>query len=92
MILKRDVSGKATKSKLKLRAQAQKELDREHAFEGSASIAFPPNGERLDARKTVRIKGIGKLFSGDYICDAVHYEMRPGDLSVGLDLYRDVNA
>lgn len=92
VILKRDVSGKATKSKLSRRAQAQKELDREHAFEGQIQIAFPPNGERLDVRNTVQIEAVGKLFSGKYICDAVSYDFVPGSLNLMIDLYRDINV
>lgn len=92
VILKRDVSGKATKSKLSRRAQAQKELDREHAFEGQIQIAFPPNAERLDVRNTIEINALGKLFSGKYICDSVGYDFSPGTLNLMLDLYRDINV
>lgn len=92
VILKRDGSGKATKSKLSKRAQAQKELDREHAFEGHIETAFPLNGERLDVRNTVRIENIGKLFSGDYICNTVSYDFAPGRLGLNLDLHRDINV
>ncbi len=88
--LKRDIS-EPTKSKLSRRAQAQKDLEREHAFEGHISSAFPLNGERLDVRNTVAVNGIGKLFSGKYICDTVNYRFAPGALSVNLDLYRDAN-
>lgn len=90
VVLKRDGSGK-TKSKLTKRAQAQKELDREHAFEAHFSCAFPPGGELLDVRNTVAVNGVGKLFSGKYICDTVNYRYAPGEMSVDLNLYRDVN-
>lgn len=90
VVLKRDGSGKATKSKLSKRAQAQKELEREHAFEGQVEIVYPPNGERLDVRKTVRLEGIGKLFSGDYICDTVSYQFSPGEINLNLNLFRDI--
>lgn len=97
VILKKDVPGKATRSKLNKRAQAQKELDREHAFEGQIET-FLPRGARLDVRQTVAVEGAGKLFSaapiGDkpngYICDAVRYMFAPGQLNLGLDLYRDI--
>lgn len=89
IVLKQDVS-RATKSKLSLRAQAQKDLEREHAFEGHVEIVYPPGGERLDVRNTINIAGIGKLFSGDYICDKVKYSYAPGKLGLTLDLYRDV--
>lgn len=90
VILKRDVPGKATKAKLISRAQAQKELDREHAFEGRVETVFPLNGERLDVRNTIQIDGIGKLFSGKYICDSVGYQFGAGKLGLNLDLYRDI--
>lgn len=89
IVLKQDAPGRATKSKLSKRAQAQKELDREHAFEAHLAIAFPPDGQRLDARNTVRIEGIGQLFSGDYICDAAHFQLSNGGMGISLDLYRD---
>lgn len=92
VVLKRDVPGRASKSKLTKRAQAQKELDREHAFEGSVEINFPAAGERLDARNTVAIEGVGKLFSGKYICDSVSYQYGPGSLAVNLDLFRDISV
>ena len=91
VILKRDVSGRATKSKLTKRAQAQKELDREHAFEGHVQLVFPPDGTRLDVRNTVAIENVGKLFSGKYICDTVSYDFEPGKLGLDLDLYRDIS-
>lgn len=92
VVLKRDIPGKATKSKLSKRAQAQKDLEKEHAFQGRLQTVFPPNGERLDVRNTVKINGIGKLFSGDYICDGVNYTYQPGKLGLNLDLYRDANV
>lgn len=92
VILKRDGSGKATTAKLTKRAQAQKELEREHAFEGNVEIVFPLNNERLDVRNTVRIENLGKLFSGDYICDTVLYQFEPGRLGLNLNLYRDINV
>ena len=90
VVLKRDTPGKHSKSKLTRRAQAQKELEREHAFEGTLETVFPLMGERLDVRNTVQIEGIGKLFSGKYICDSVGYQFEPGKLNVNLDLYRDI--
>lgn len=88
VVLKRDTPS-PTKKKLTRRAQAQKDLEREHAFEGQIQIAFPPNGERLDVRNTVKIMEIGKLFSGDYLCDTVTYSFAAGHLGLELELYRD---
>ena len=81
--------GKATKSKLSKRAQAQKELEREHAFEGSVDTIFP-RGKRIDVRDTMAVEGIGKLFSGKYVADRVGYAFGPGHLDVNMDLYRDI--
>lgn len=92
VILKRDVSGKATKSKLTKRAQAQKELDREHAFEGRVETVFPLDGERLDVRNTIEVLNVGKLFSGKYVADTVGYTFEPGKLGLNLELYRDANV
>jgi hypothetical protein len=91
VILKRDVP-RATKKKLTKRAQAQKELEREHAFESNVSIVFPPQGERLDVRNTVELVGVGKLFSGKYLANTVTYYYEPGKLDLQLGLYRDINV
>lgn len=90
VVLKRDVPGRATRSKLTKRAQAQKELERECAFEGHIETTFPVTTKRVDVRDTIAIEGVGKLFSGKYICDAVNYRFEPGRLSIGMDLYRDI--
>ena len=89
VVLKRDTA-KASKSKLTKRAQAQKDLEREHAFEGHVEITMPANGTRPDYRNTIAIENVGKLFSGDYLCDVVNYFYGPGRLGVNLDLYRDI--
>lgn len=91
MVLKRD-SPSPTKSKLTRRAQAQRELEREHAFEGSITTVVQPNGSRLDVRNTVKLTGMDKFFSGDYISDGVFYRFAPGQLSMELDLYRDIKT
>lgn len=90
IVLKRDIPGKHTKAKLSRRAQAQKELEREHSFEGIVNCLLPVAGRKPDVRDTVRIEEVGKLFSGDYICDSVSYEFAPGALEISLNLYRDV--
>jgi len=87
VFLKKDAA-KPTKSKLSKRAQAQKDLQREHAFEGHVEIFMPST--RLDYRKTVAIENVGKLMSGNYICDTVTYSFAAGHLNVTLDLYRDI--
>jgi len=90
LVLKKDVPGKPTKSKLSKRAQAQKELDREHAFIGRVDTLFPLGGKRVDVRDTVMIKEVGKLFSGAYICDSVSYRFAAGEIGLSMELYRDV--
>lgn len=90
VILRRDGSGK-NKAHLTKRAQAQKELEREHAFEGHLSCVLPPDGTQLDVRNTISVEGISKLFSGKYICDTVAYKFAPGILNLDLNLYRDIN-
>lgn len=90
VVLKKDVPGKATKSKLTKRAQAQKELEREHAFEGRVTTAFPIDKHRLDVRSTIGIEGMGMLFSGSYIADAVAYQFAAGKLDLDMELYRDI--
>ncbi|HEV7701367.1 MAG TPA: hypothetical protein VGO43_14140 [Pyrinomonadaceae bacterium] len=92
VVLKKDAPGEHTKAKLSKRAQAQKDLEREHAFEGHAGILFPTDGERLDVRNTVMMTQIGKLFSGKYICDRVTYNFGPARLEVDLELYRDIDV
>lgn len=92
IILKRDVAGKHTKSKLSRRAQAQKDLEREHLFEATVRYLFPQQKLIPDVRDTVFMRGFGNLFSGYYLCDAVAYNFGAGKFEVELQLYRDVNA
>jgi phage protein D len=89
--LKKDTPGIHSKSKLDVRAQAQKDLEREHAFEGSIQALIKPNGVRIDVRDTVKVLEIGAVCSGAYICDRVRYEFRPGEMFQNLNLYRDVS-
>jgi hypothetical protein len=85
--IKKDIS-QHTQARATARAQAQKELDREHAF--TLSIRKILSGGRDDVRDTIRIKEVGKLFSGDYIADRVAYDLTPGKLTMSYELYRDV--
>jgi hypothetical protein len=86
--LKRDLS-QHTKQRATARAQAQRELDREHAFTLSVR-RIKSNGGRDDVRDTIRILEMGKLFSGDYLADRVTHDFTPGRLTTGYELYRDV--
>jgi phage protein D len=74
------------------RAEAKKELQREHAFTLSVRMLSSFAGKRPDVRETVAITDLGKLFSGNYLCDRVAHEYRPGELSTSLDLYRDIKG
>ncbi|HKO43326.1 MAG TPA: hypothetical protein VJU84_08550 [Pyrinomonadaceae bacterium] len=87
--IKRDLP-RHTKKAASRRAQAQKELDREHAFTGRTNRITGSGFQRDDVRQTVRVLEIGKLFSGDYIVDRVNHEFVPGRLTTGYELYRDV--
>lgn len=89
VVIKKDQAN-PSKAKLSKRAQAQKELEREHAFEGHVEIIMPGKNTRLDYRKTIKVDNVGKLFSGDYVCDAVTHTFAPGRLNTILDLYRDI--
>jgi len=86
--IKRDLS-QHTKQRATARAQAQKELDREHAFTLSISRIKAATG-RDDVRDTIRILEMGKLFSGDYLADRVTHEFSAGRLTTSYELYRDV--
>ncbi|HEY8203879.1 MAG TPA: hypothetical protein VIF81_04050, partial [Pyrinomonadaceae bacterium] len=79
-----------SKQRATARAQAQRELDREHAFELSIATLPDASDTRVDVRETLRLREAGKLFSGDYIVNKVGYEFGPGKLSRTFELYRDV--
>ncbi|MET0623102.1 MAG: hypothetical protein ABW250_09005 [Pyrinomonadaceae bacterium] len=87
--IKRDLAVKS-KRHADRRAQARKELKREHAFSLSVRMLSVFMGRRPDVRETVAIAGMGELFSGRYICDRVMHNFRPGELTTTLDLYRDI--
>lgn len=89
IMLKKALPSPATKKKFNRRAQAQKELDREHAYEGFVKFPFIYQDIRLDVRDTIRLLGVPKLLSNDYICDKVKYIFAPGQMDVVCDIYRD---
>lgn len=88
-IIKRD-SPAPTKAKLSKRAQAQKELDREHVFEGRIQMQLPPNRIRVDYGNIVDVQGVGNLFSNMYVCRTISYRFQKGRLGLELDIYRDI--
>lgn len=94
-----------SKQRVTARAQAQKNLDKEHAFTISISALFAESPEfRPDVRDTIALRGLGKLFSAappdgaktdaekknGYLADRVTHEFSPGKLSTSFELYRDV--
>lgn len=87
--IKRDLA-RHNKRAATRRAQAQKELQREHAFECSARHIQMLTGLRADVRDTIKLENVGKLFSGLYLCNSVSYDFSPGNLKTNLELYRDV--
>lgn len=87
--LKHDLS-QQTKKRATARAQAQKELDREHAFTLSIRTMKSRRYGPVDVRDTIALEEMGKLFSGSYLADRVSHDFTPGRLTSGFELYRDV--
>jgi hypothetical protein len=79
-----------TKRSANRRAQAIKDLQREHAYTGSITLLPDFTGVRPDIRDTVEILNVGKMFSGRYIVDEVQHIFGPGQLETQIELYRDV--
>jgi hypothetical protein len=89
-VIKRDMQ-RPTGKKLSKRAQAQKDLDKEYAFEGRIENIMPTDGTRLDVRNTIKLEGVGKLLGGKYVCRSVRYRFAPGGMSMDLEIYRDID-
>ena len=88
--IKRDLA-MHTEQRATARAQAQKELDREHAFDVAINQLFAEApATRPDVRNTIRLLEVGKIFSGDYIANKVTHEFTPGHLITSYELYSDV--
>lgn len=85
--IKRDTPGKTSQRKLSARAKAQKELEKEHAFEGSLTTIYQ---KPVEVNQTVRVLGLGELFSGDYLIESVEINFEAGTLETRLELSRDV--
>ncbi|HEY9286162.1 MAG TPA: hypothetical protein VIP46_22110 [Pyrinomonadaceae bacterium] len=81
-----------TKRSADRRAQARKDIQREHAFTGSIKLLPTFEGRWPDIRDTVLVKGIGPLFGGKYICGEVAHSFGPGVIETTLDLYRDIRG
>jgi hypothetical protein len=87
--LKKDLS-QHTQARATARAQAQKELDREHAFTLSIRTVKSNRFASVDVRETLAIQEMGKLFSGAYVAGRVTHDFSPGRMTSGFELYRDV--
>jgi phage protein D len=91
IMLRRSLKSK-TKRGADSRAQARKELEREHAFINSLRTLPEWTGQRPDVRETIEVLNVGLLFSGKYICDRVAHSMSPGKLVTSIDFYRDIKT
>jgi hypothetical protein len=74
------------------RAQARKELEREHAFTNSLRSLPTWTGKRPDVRDTIEVLNVGLLFSGEYLCDRVAHSLTPGSFVTSIDFYRDIKT
>jgi len=87
--IKRDLP-QHTKKYTNARAQAQKALDREHAFSASIRTIAPLPSARPDVGDTIELANVGLLFSGKYVADQVNHDLSPGRLITSYELHRDV--
>ena len=71
-------------------AHASKQLQREHAFSCNVRSISPLPGLRPDARDTIMLKEVGKLFSGPYIADRVRHDGTAEAFVCEYMLYRDM--
>jgi hypothetical protein len=85
--VKRDGFGNS-KAALTRRAKAKWELEKENTFEARFGLIRPIPNRRIDVRDTIRVTGLGDLFSGLYLVDSVTYEGGPQGFSTSFDLYR----
>jgi phage protein D len=85
---KRDVKG-ATRAVAERRAQARKDLEREHAFTLSVESVPQLKNVRADVRDTIQLLKLGKLFSGLYLCDRVTHALDASSFRTTFNLYRD---
>jgi hypothetical protein len=91
VLLWRDLPDKH-KHHLDARAQAQKELEREHAIEGTIKQISPLSDARPDVRDTIQLLNFGSFFSGLYVCDSVTHDFSSSGLTTTYDLYADLAA
>jgi phage protein D len=80
---------KGGQSEAARRANAKKELEREHAFTCTVSTFLQTN-IRADVRQTVELIEWGSLFSGRYLVDSISHDFAPGRMESSYELYRDI--
>jgi phage protein D len=90
IVVKRDFTQR-THRHASRRAQAQKELERERAFSVTVRTLPPVIDLRLDVRETLKLEGLGQLFSGLYVADRVTHNYSEEELTTTFDLSRDVD-
>ncbi|HEY6327867.1 MAG TPA: hypothetical protein VI756_00920 [Blastocatellia bacterium] len=73
------------------KAQAQKDLQREHAFVVNVRSVPPLPNVRPDNRDTIALANCGLLWSGSFLIDKVQHDGVPAGFSTQYTLYRDVN-
>lgn len=88
--IKRDLAIKS-KRHADRRAQARKELQREHAFTGRLGLLPITRDMVLDTRATVEVRNRGILFNGRYLTEITSHTFAPGQLQSELNVYRDAN-
>ncbi len=74
------------------RAQAKKDLQREHAFTGTIHLLSDFEGKRPDVRDTIELLDFGNLFSHRWLCDKVQHSFGPGRLHTEIEIYKDAKA
>jgi hypothetical protein len=79
-----------TKKYIDRRAHAHKELQREPSFNCTVKSIPPLPGLRPDVRNTIELQGLGRLFSGLYICDKVRHTHGGDTFVTEYNLYRDM--
>lgn len=89
LLLKRDLKPH-TQAAARRRAQAVRQLEREHAFECRVRAMRPLTITRAYQRDVVGLRDAGDLFSGDYVVDSVSYEADPRGLTTIYNLQRDI--
>ena len=88
---KRDLA-QHNKSYADRKAQASKDLQREHAWALDIRSIPPLPGVRPDNRDTIALANMGKLFSGPYLIDKVTHDLTAQGFVTDYSLYRDLKA